>query len=437
MRNQLKATLKYLIGSDVYDSTDYPTFHTICLVIAGFLAFGTITNALLDQNHLLPLIVSILGMLILVFYLSRFRGKLMLSWSIFTISCYVILGLNYFMNEGIDGPTLIVSMIMLAGIFGASPFKKKWTWMLVHMSIFGGLMYYEFHHPEVVPINYNNDNERYLDLFYSYLFSAVFIAMTLHIVARSEKKQRIQLKGNTELLNATANDLEQTNQKLNRMFSIVSHDLRNPLISIEGYLQHIDSEDLDEEERERLQQQLLRMVRSTSRMLDQLLTWSKGQLHGHVFNLKAASLNKELNETFLFLQEIAKSKGIETQFKISDRKVICDPDMITIIIRNLVHNSVKFSNAGTTITVTAEVPDTGGALIRVVDEGVGMSKDQIEKLFSLNEVSSSYGTANEKGVGLGMVLVKEFVALHQGNVECFSQIGKGTTIEISIPPLQI
>jgi signal transduction histidine kinase len=130
----------------------------------------------------------------------------------------------------------------------------------------------------------------------------------------------------------------------------------------------------------------------------------------------------------------AKKKNIEIINAVLETvQVYADENMINSVIRNLVSNAVKFTETGGSVTINANTTDNGSIEISVSDTGVGMSEDQIKKLFTIGEKTGTIGTAGELSTGLGLLLCKEFVEKHNGKILVKSEIGKGSIFTVILP----
>ena len=233
-------------------------------------------------------------------------------------------------------------------------------------------------------------------------------------------------------VNRKLSDLNETKDKF---FSIISHDLRGPVSSFYGisriikmYLKRKDYEGLNE-----ITGQIDHSVKTLGDLLDNLLNWAiqqKGQLPYVPEVIEVKELFNYVTDVF---KDAAKAKNISVEIHLSENHIIhADRNTTQTILRNLVSNAIKFTPEGGTITLNALKNDPQVA-IQVSDTGIGIPEDKLESLFSFNAKKSTFGTAGEKGLGLGLQLVYEFVSLNKGEIEVDSQVGKGTTFTVQLP----
>lgn len=227
--------------------------------------------------------------------------------------------------------------------------------------------------------------------------------------------------------------LQNANDTKNQLFSIIGHDLRSPLNSLQGLtdlIHHYQAE----QQLEMVDEMVIHMADSVKRLrhlLDNLLTWALNQSGNFKVNPELIKVDFFLREIISILKESAKSKDIEIELKGAANCLIhADKNSLSTVIRNLINNAIKFSNEGTTIQVEYFC-DHQKTTIQIIDQGVGISKDKLEEIFELTH--STYGTNNEKGTGLGLVLVSEFISLNDGTISVDSELNKGTTFTLEFP----
>lgn len=217
-------------------------------------------------------------------------------------------------------------------------------------------------------------------------------------------------------------DLRELNQLKNKLLSIISHDLRNPLVSLDSFLNLlINHQDrLSEQERMTLTQKARQSLGNLNQLLSNLLLWSRSQMNQVSFNPQSVDI-QSLFENCIKLHSLdieLKNIHIETDFQ-CNKPIFADAEMLDFIIRNLLGNAIKFSYKGGLVKVSLE-EQKDFHKICVIDEGIGLSEEQIDKILSSKVISSTRGTAKEKGSGLGLVLCKEFIEIHGGKLEISS-----------------
>ncbi|RFM33355.1 tetratricopeptide repeat-containing sensor histidine kinase [Chitinophaga silvisoli] len=226
--------------------------------------------------------------------------------------------------------------------------------------------------------------------------------------------------------------LESGNQVKDKIFSVISHDLRAPLGILEGMLFLLRDEKMTQEQFNMFVDELWRDVKNTSSMMDNLLQWANSQMKGIRVMADDFNITALLDSEFELLQTLARQKEIQLNHLLPPViHVYADKDMIRMVLRNLVSNAIKFTPKKGVITVDYKLmPDK--VEIMVKDNGVGIPLEDQSKVFS-NIYYSTTGTQNEKGCGLGLPLSKDFIQLNNGQIWFHSFKDKGTSFHFTLP----
>ena len=221
----------------------------------------------------------------------------------------------------------------------------------------------------------------------------------------------------------------------NRFFSIISHDLRSPLNAILGLSSLIleGKDDYDKEHIIGFIEHINKSGKSTFNLLENLLEWSNIQTGHMKLKPEEIILNTIVSNTVQQLLNTAIVKDIILHYNIKDSiRVYADKNMLNTVFRNLINNSIKFTEAKGRVTISAE-ERKDEVLVSIEDTGVGMSKEKLDKLFKIDERLESEGTSNEKGSSLGLILCKEFISANGGKIWVESEVGKGSKFSFTIP----
>lgn len=222
------------------------------------------------------------------------------------------------------------------------------------------------------------------------------------------------------------------NQK--RIISIVAHDVRNPLASIKSVIDLKKDDFIDEQTAAEMLSLVSVQLDSTLDMVDNVVGWGQLQLKPAMMASAEINLYQLVNEIFIADGLAAKMKNNQLVNNVGANVLLyIDKQVIKFILRNLVSNSNKFTENGS-ITVTA-LQKVNKTEITITDTGIGMSADKAEQLFTQTGGTTTLGTNNEKGSGLGLMLVKEFIDQLKGSIHVESTPGKGTKFIISIKSL--
>ncbi|MCK4879573.1 MAG: tetratricopeptide repeat protein [Bacteroidales bacterium] len=252
---------------------------------------------------------------------------------------------------------------------------------------------------------------------------------------RRHKNTSLKLEEKNLVITKQNLKLDHVNKTKDRMMSIIAHDLRGPIgnqLTAVEVLNRIEGDDKVEIDRKRLLGNLKNSASYSLELLENLLHWSRLDEGASNYHPEEVKLNTLVSNCLSLYSESAKSKELEFIKKI-DGTITCYADkiMMETIYRNLISNAIKFSNPGGTITIGLSSVD-GMTHFRISDQGIGMTEEEAHKV-TLNGGVSRRGTANEKGAGMGLTLVREFTKLHNGKLSITSEQGKGSTFEVVIP----
>ncbi|MDU8885944.1 tetratricopeptide repeat-containing sensor histidine kinase [Yeosuana sp. MJ-SS3] len=250
-----------------------------------------------------------------------------------------------------------------------------------------------------------------------------------HLRELEEENQKSKLQN--EAVTEQVKHLEDINRVKDKLFSIVSHDLKDSLTSIKGFIDLLSDGDISEEEFDKLIPELSDNANNATMLLFNLLNWSKSQMQSLEANPSLFDVQEIFQDKINLIEQRLDNKGI----KLIDRSLkdfaYADRSMIEIVIQNLLTNAVKFSQAGDIITISNHISN-GSSVISVSDTGVGISEENIGKLFKSHSFTTT-GTKNEKGTGLGLSICKELVELNKGKIWVESTEGVGSTFYVQLP----
>ncbi|MBE9467454.1 MAG: HAMP domain-containing histidine kinase [Bacteroidetes bacterium] len=232
--------------------------------------------------------------------------------------------------------------------------------------------------------------------------------------------------------------LVELNATKDKFFSIIAHDLKIPFNSILGFSEILHTEIINKNYDDI--EKYSRIIQTTSNnafnLLQNLLEWSRSQTGKIDFHPEYFLLSELVDSVIDLLENVAEKKGVAIIKVISfDLKVYADRHMIETVIRNLISNSIKYTTKGGDITISANAL-TENIQISISDTGVGIPPEKAENIFQITNNSSTLGTNNEKGTGLGLILCKEFIDEHNGKIWVNSEIEKGSTFYFTIPNIR-
>jgi signal transduction histidine kinase len=361
---------------------------------------------------------------VFTYYLSRFKKKLNFSIIFYSIAANLFFISNFYFNSGIAGPGLMFFLLCIFLTTTIVPKKQYIFWILLNIAEVIALLVISYKEPNMFINRFPSEFSRYFDIGSSYILTAILIFIATDFIRKSYNLE----KG---IVEEKAEELKASNDTKNKLLSILAHDLRSPLGSIQNYLEILSELDLDEQQKKNITSSLLSETQNTQQMLSNLLSWSKSQMEGVIVNLQEISLKEVLMPAIRAQQTRAAEKSIKLETGINDAVIIlADKDMLQLVVRNLLNNAVKFTPEGGKISISSTI-ENKNCIITITDNGQGIPFELQSDLFSM-KVKSTYGTRNEKGVGLGLALCKEFAEIQNGNIWFESTPGKGTTFYLSL-----
>jgi signal transduction histidine kinase len=235
----------------------------------------------------------------------------------------------------------------------------------------------------------------------------------------------------TRDLNKTNSELKAALEIKKRVFSIIAHDLKSPIASLAQY-SDLMIEEFGNEKNAEIIYELRKLSYSSVDLIENMLHWGMKQenhIQYHAEDVNIAEIVTELHDLF---HPSFKTKRITFKQHISKGLTgHCDKSLLTIILRNLLHNAIKFTPENGSVTITAE-KKKAEVTVSVSDTGIGIEEKRIDKILN-NEIESTRGTAGEKGTGLGLSVVRDLVNINKGTFHIESKPGSGTSVTFSLP----
>jgi signal transduction histidine kinase len=275
-------------------------------------------------------------------------------------------------------------------------------------------------------INKNLNHFLILIIIYVSLLSFLFLVIIYDV----KKRRKMSLE-----IDEHRKKLEELNNQKNKFFSIIAHDLRSPFAGLISLAEIIIEcyDDLSDEERKSHLEGFFLSLKSLLTLIDNLLTWSRLNLNRIGIDPCEIHLTEIIKAVFKSLEVAANNKQIKLLSNFNhDLKIYADANMIETVIRNLISNAIKFTNTGGKVIVDI-YEKNNYVKLEVRDNGIGMSEEISNNLFKLDVNIKTFGTNNENGTGLGLIICKEFIEKHGGNISVKSEFGKGTVISFTLP----
>lgn len=428
--------------------------HYLFLAVAGFSILGNIIDLLEyygKQNFILYLngsTITIVG-IALAIYLGNEKN---LKWAAPIVIYTVILNsltsllvtghapndfVFFFLRESI-----FIILILTVGAFIAGKYHS-----FVICGLYAMFSIYSTTHLNHYFLNNNISLILIIWCGYSY-FIFLFVNLLENSIVQLNEQNKTIKKQNNELQEVTVRleeinerlhekneELEHTNRIKDKFFSIVAHDLKNPAHSITGYtgLLRNKYDSYDSLKLGKFLEMLDLAANQLTRLLENLLTWSRTQTDRITLYPKVFDAGQSSESVLAMLLNSAQKKNLRLINLIEpNTEIYADPMVFDTVLRNLVANSLKFTDEDGSITVSKEIKNNL-VYFKVKDTGVGMSPDHVEKLFSVDSSVSKKGTHQESGTGLGLLICKELTALSGGDIRVESKEGEGSSFIFSLP----
>ncbi|MCH5598067.1 sensor histidine kinase [Niabella ginsengisoli] len=390
----------------------------LALLCIPFFLVYPVVNIVQHRYFLASLNIINLASLFLFFAMHKYRFYLSarLIRIGFSITLFTLSGIFY--QSGTEYclvGTLVVTLMV---------FDNKWLVaglsILISIVILSILM-----HPVILPdVEPVVEGRRYATMIISLFFIIVTIVFYKYI--QSDYQQEIEKQQHA---------LMAMNKDKEKLFSIVSHDIKSPLLILENMLDMYQTGLLQEKDMVEATGSLRKKVSQLNSTVETLLSWSLLGMNGIQTHPAHFQLLKLVNEVVQFSEFAVHQKNVIINVQVAeDVMIFADRDQLSIVLRNLFSNSLKFSYPGNQVDIFAMNVD-GAIVISIKDYGVGIEESVMNKLFG-SQQNPAYGTSGERGSGLGLLLCNEFINRNNGSIKVESCVGKGTCFSVHLPAQQ-
>ena len=229
--------------------------------------------------------------------------------------------------------------------------------------------------------------------------------------------------------------LKKANQTKDKLFSIIAHDLVNPFSSFQQILEIIlnNYDNFNDETKKDYLNKTYKLAISNNELLQNLLNWSRVQRNQLTLKYSSVNIYNLVQENTSYLLSNAKDKNIQiVNFVNPETYLEADENLLALVIRNIISNAIKFTYIDGKIEIS-NYQENNKEILKIKDNGKGMDEATLSKIFDNKDINSTYGTNNEKGSGLGLMLCKEFTERHNGKIWAESKPGEGSEFFISLP----
>jgi len=418
------------IGSAEQFTLEQRIFHAILLILLPILLISSIFDIIIGLITIGLYLFFALACQLLSYYLSRYRQKSNMAIILFGLNGYGFLAMNYYFNSGIQGPTLLLFLLATMIILVVSPDKMNRLWMSMNLLLVIGLLWMEYSVPDFIELTYESRTVLFADITFSYCCSLLIIYGVTTYIKFNYARERKLAVDRAEINAQQKLQLEKIDEQKNKLFSIIGHDVRGPLMLIRGYLDLMEHPDaLNESESEQLRQQLQESVDGTIEMLENLLEWSRLQYLQET-RWEQVDVSGTIDQALVLLEKQAAKKQIQIQRIKPDNATIIagNKRIMELVFRNVIQNAIKFTPVHGSIEIS-ELITADDYTVAIKDNGMGMSDNQLKSLFTF-KAKTTYGTNREKGTGMGLMLCKELLSGIEGTITAESKEGEGSLFQV-------
>ncbi len=253
------------------------------------------------------------------------------------------------------------------------------------------------------------------------------------ILTKNDKlhQTNLEVERQKEVIAKKADELSELNTLKNKLFSVISHDLKNPIYALRNLFRNVEKYNVEADELKSMVPDIVGDLNYVTALMENLLQWAKSQMQAETLYVQSIDLSQQIEETTNMLRLQADAKRVYIHNKASGPVYVsADKDVLDLVLRNLLSNAIKYTpENGNVFIETADLAE--GIEISIQDTGVGMTKDVLSKL-SENNFYTTRGTANETGTGLGLMLCKEFLKKMGSTMFIESEYGKGSTFSFTL-----
>jgi signal transduction histidine kinase len=413
-------------------SMEIRIFNATLVIVFFFSFFLAFVNVFIGNYTLVAICLFAAICVVGFLYLLRVKNAYKITFYLSSLITYPILAYNFINNDGVSGPSFYVFLLLHLIILSIVRIRFYLFWTLSNSVFFLILFYIGLYHADLIPQNYGSKEMVITDHFITYLASLIGMTILVASLKRFYAIQKNKVVEKTNELVRINNSLKKASSQKDRIFTIISHDLKNPLQSIIQTLELVNSGELTEEEVKFLNEELLKTTNRTFQMMENILDWSSFELKNVATKTKKILIKDLLEDTAEIFKVIAKQKKIALQINYQKNPMInIETDRLLLIFRNLVQNAIKFTPTEGLVTIDVNAEEDL-LILTISDNGIGISSDRLKNIFD-QEIKSTYGTEQEKGTGMGLHLC--FQSAHQlgGALDVESKEGVGSTFKLTIP----
>jgi signal transduction histidine kinase len=269
------------------------------------------------------------------------------------------------------------------------------------------------------------------------IFFIIIIVLWLIITLINQRRFNQRLKEKNSQIEEQAKVLQELNAQKSKLFSVVAHDMRSPFANLRNLIDMHADKALTDEEFMLFCKDINKSIHGLSGTFENIMSWAKvGMEHGIKVNVESLNFASIISDIILQINPISEVKSISIQhIETTTKEFFADKNLILVVLRNLIHNAIKFSHVGSQISIlfSDNSENNKEVLIQIVDKGIGMNEEMLQNLNNSNSKQSLNGTEGEKGSGLGLMICNEFIVAMNGSLKIESKLGEGSIFSIFLP----
>ena len=265
----------------------------------------------------------------------------------------------------------------------------------------------------------------------------IIIVFWLIITLINQRRFNQRLKEKNSQIEELAKVLQELNAQKSKLFSVVAHDMRSPIANLRNIIDLHADKDLSDDEFMLFCKDINKSIHGLSGTFENIMSWAEvGMEQGIKVNVESLNFASIISEIILQINPISEVKSISIQHtETTTKEFFADKNLMLVILRNLIHNAIKFSHVGSQISIlfSENSENNKEVLIQIVDKGIGMNEEMLQNLKNSNSKKSLKGTEGEKGSGLGLIICNEFIVAMNGSLKIESKLGEGSVFSIFLP----